>query len=191
MTRTKTVLRAMLGVGAAGAIAAFGTFSAFSSTTDNPGNRLTTGTVQLSDNDVGQAAYLGTGLKAGDELKKCIKVDYTGLDADVKLYVPDAVGALAQYVDLTITPGTQATPNTNCTGFTADASGPVFAGTLSGFRAAHNSWTNGLVDNPGSTTKWANGNSVVYEVKARVQDDNNAQGKDTNLHQLVWEARNQ
>jgi hypothetical protein len=188
MTRTKTILRALLGIGAAGAIAAFGTFSAFSSTTDNPGNQLTTGSVQLTDNDLGTAAYSGSGLKALDQRKSCIKVQYTGLDADVKLYIADAVGPLAQYVDLTITPGTG--NSTNCSDFTADGAA-IYTGTLQNFRTTHNAWTNGLSDYPASTTKWATGNAVTYEIKAVVQDNNSAQGKDTLAHQIVWEARNQ
>lgn len=189
MTRTKTLLRTLLGVGAAGAIAAFGTFSAFSSTTENPGNRLTTGTVQLTDNDVDVAAYFGTGLEAGESRRKCIRVQYTGLDADVKLYVPDALGALAQYVTLSITPGTQATPNPDCTGFVPEAT-PLYSGTLKDFRDQHYDWDRGLADAPGSATAWASGNSVVYEVKATVQDTDDAQNKDTLVHRLVWEARN-
>ncbi len=189
MTRTKTLLRTLLGVGAAGAIAAFGTFSAFSSTTENPGNRLTTGTVQLTDNDVDGAAYSGTGLKAGESKRKCIRVQYTGLDADVKLYVPEALGPLAQYVTLSITPGTQATANPDCTGFAPEAT-PLYSGTLKDFRDQHYDWDHGLADAPGSATGWASGNSVVYEVKATVQDTNDAQNKDTLAHKLVWEARN-
>ena len=189
MTRTKTLLRTLLGVGAAGAIAAFGTFSAFSSTTENPGNRLTTGTVQLTDNDVDGAAYAATGLKAGESRRKCIRVEYTGLDADVKLYIPEALGALGQYVTLSITPGTQGTANPDCTGFAPEAT-PLYSGSLQNFRDLHNDWDSGLADGPGSATFWANGNSVVYEVKAVVQDTNSAQNKDTLLHKLVWEARN-
>lgn len=193
MSRTKTILRALLGVGAAGAIAAFGTFSAFSSTTENPGNRMQTGTVVLTDNDADSAAYFGTNLKALDERRTCVTVTYTGsIDADVKLYIPDAVGALAQYVDLTITPDTGGTAPANCTGFSADPGGAIYSGTLQNFYDTHDSWANGLADLPDGTTKWAAAsNKVVYEIRAVVQDDNNAQNKDTNLHKIVWEARNQ
>jgi predicted ribosomally synthesized peptide with SipW-like signal peptide len=192
MPRTKSLLRSLLAIGAAGAVAGFGTFSAFSSSTENPGNKIDAGTVALSDNDSGSALYSIAGAKAGTTVDRCITVTYSGdLDADVKLYLPDAVGDLAPYVNMVVTPGTDATPSFgDCTGFVADGAA-LFSGTLQSFRAAHDSWANGLVDNPGSTTKWSQGNAVTYRVQLTLQDDNNAQGKVTGTHRLVWEARNQ
>src|SRR5687768_11709052 len=107
MTRTKTLLRALLGVGAAGAIAAFGTFSAFSSTTDNPNNKIATGTVVLGDNDSGVNKLIDiSGAKPGLDYDRCFIVTYTGtLPADVKLTIPAAVGALGSHIDLEVTPG--------------------------------------------------------------------------------------
>ena len=192
MPRTKSLLRSLLAIGAAGALAGFGTFSAFSSSTENPGNRIDAGTVVLGDNDADSALYGVTGGKAGTTVDRCITVTYSGdVDADVKLYLPDAVGALAQYVDMTVTPGTDATPSFgDCTGFVADGA-PLFTGTLQSFRAAHSGWANGLGDNPGATAKWAQGDEVTYRVQLTLQDDNNAQGKVTGTHRLMWEARNQ
>jgi predicted ribosomally synthesized peptide with SipW-like signal peptide len=192
MPRTKSLLRSLLAIGAAGALAAFGTFSAFSSSTENPGNQVNSGTVVLSDNDSDTALYDVDGAKAGDTVESCITVTYSGdLDADVKLYLPDAVGALAPYINMTVTPGTDASPSFgDCTGFAADG-GPIFSDTLQVFRTAHNSWANGLVDNPGSTTKWAQGNAVTYRVQLTLQNDDAAQGKATGTHRLMWEARNQ
>ena len=192
MPRTKSLLRSLLVIGAAGALAGFGTFSAFSSTTENPGNKIESGTVVLSDNDSDSALYSVTGAKAGDTVESCITVTYSGgLAADVKLYLPDAVGALAQYVDMTVTPGTDGTPTFgDCTGFTADG-GALFTGTLQTFQATHNSWANGLADNPGSGSAWSQGNAVTYRVQLTLQDDNDAQGKVTGTHRLMWEARNQ
>src|SRR5829696_6536731 len=107
MTRTKSLLRSLLLIGAAGAVAAFGTFSAFSSTTENPGNQIDTGTVALSDNDAGSALYSVAGAVAGTTVDRCITVTYTGnMAADVRLYLPDAVGALGPYVDMVVTAGT-------------------------------------------------------------------------------------
>ena len=152
--RTKSLLRSLLAIGAAGAVAAFGTFSAFSSSTTNPGNKIETGTVTLADNDSGSALYSVTGAEAGTSVDECITVTYSGdLDADVKLYLPDAVGALAQYVDMTVTAGTDASPSFgDCTGFVADGA-PIFdSQTLQDFRTAHSSWANGLAYNPGGDT---------------------------------------
>jgi predicted ribosomally synthesized peptide with SipW-like signal peptide len=192
MPRTKTILRSLLAIGAAGALAGFGTFSAFSSSTENPGNQIASGTVVLSDNDSGSALYDVSGAKAGDTVDRCITVTYSGdLDADVKLYLPDAVGALAPYVDMTVTPGTDATPSWGDGARLVADGAPLFSGTLQGARAAHDGWANGLVDNPGSGTEWGQGDTVTYRVQLTLQDDNNAQGKVTGTHRLMWEARNQ
>ena len=192
MSNTKSLLRSLLAIGAAGAIAAFGTFSAFSSTTENPGKNIDSGTVALSDNDAGAALYDVSAAKAGDTVERCITVTYSGdLAADVKLYLPDAVGALAPYVNVKVTPGTDASPSFgDCTGFVADAA-DLFDDDLAAFRAAHSGWANGLVDNPGSDTKWDAGDTVTYRVRLAVADDNNAQGKATGTHRIMWEARNQ
>lgn len=193
MSRTKSLLRTLLVVGAASAAAVLGTFSAFSATTENAGNRLSTGDVDLSDNDSGTAMYFDTNAKPGRTFEKCIKVTYNGsLDADVKLYVADAVGALGDYVDLKITPGTQpATVGLACdAGFTAEAGGAIYDGELDDFAAAHSSWANGLADTPEGATNWASGSNVVYKVQATVQDDPAAEGKDTGAHAFTWEARN-
>lgn len=193
MSRTKTLLRSLLAIGAAGAVAAFGTFSAFSSTTSNPNNQIKAGTVTLGDNDAGAAMYDVAGAKPGTVVEKCIKVSYTGtLDADVKLYVADSIGALGQYLDLTVTPGTQTTSTfPDCTGFTADAGGAIYTGTLASFGTAHSSWANGLAYNPGSATKWAQNDSRVFRVRLAVQDVQAANGLETGLHAFSWEARNQ
>ena len=192
MTRTKSILRSLLAVGAVGAIAAFGTFSAFSSTTENPGNQITAGTVTLSDNDAGSALYsVGNG-KPGTTVDRCITVTYSGgLDSDVRLYLPETVTPLGQYVDLTVTPGTDASPSFgDCAGFVADPA-PLYSGTLGAFRTAYNSWATGLADSPEGETKWSTGDTVTYRFQLTVQNDNNAQGLATGTHRLVWEARNQ
>ena len=192
MTRTKSILRSLLAIGAVGAIAAFGTFSAFSSTTENPGNQINTGTVALSDNDSDSALYDVDDAAPGTTVDECITVTYSGdVNSDVKLYLPETVTPLGQYVDLTITPGTDASPSFgDCTGFVADPA-PVYTGTLSAFRASHNSWANGLADDPEGQTEWSTGDTVTYRFQLTVQNDNNAQGLATGTHRLVWEARNQ
>jgi hypothetical protein len=125
-TTTKVLLTALC-VGALGSLAAMGVFGAFSATTTNAGNTITAGTVAIADNDAGAAMYSIANAKPGESVSKCIKVTYTGsIDADVRIYTTSTIGSLGQYVDLTITPGTQATPTfPSCTGFTADASGAL------------------------------------------------------------------
>jgi hypothetical protein len=193
-TTTKVLLTALC-VGALGSLAAMGVFGAFSATTSNAGNTITAGTVAIADNDAGAAMYSIANAKPGESVSKCIKVTYTGsLDADVRIYTTSTIGSLGQYVDLTITPGTQATPSfPSCTGFTADASGALYTGTLQNFGATKNSYANGVVDYPGSSAKWAANEAVVYQVTATLQSSapDTAQGLTTGSHTFTWEARNQ
>jgi camelysin-like metallo-endopeptidase len=194
-TRTK-VLRTLGMFAVLAAIAATGVFSAFSSQTDNPGNVVTAGTVTLSDNDGGSALYSLTAAKPGDSATSCIEVTYDGtLDATVKLFTPSSIGDLGPHVDLMIEPGTQASPSfPSCSGFTPDAGGALFDGTLASFAAAHDSYANGLADDPGtSATAWETDDTVVYRVTATLAADApaDAQGDSTGTHTLRWEAQNQ
>lgn len=192
MSRTKSLLRSLLVIGAAGAIAAFGTFSAFSSSTENPGNEIDAGTVALSDNDSASALYDVDAAHPGTTVDRCITVAYTGdLDADVKLYLPDAVGPLGDFVNVTVTAGTDPTPTFgDCSGFVAAAGPPLFAGTLSALRTAHTGWGNGLATAPEGDTEWNGSDEVTYRVQLTMQDDNDAQGLGTGAHRIMWEARN-
>jgi hypothetical protein len=193
---SKKILLSVLLVGVTASLAAFGVFSAFSSQTSNPGNTFTAGTVNISDNDSNTAAYAVTGGKPGTTASECIRVVYTGsLDSDVHLYTPETIGSLGNYVNLTIQPGTQSTPNINCTGFTASGSA-AFSGTLSSWASSHSNYTNGLSVLPSSSaTKWATNDAVVYKITATLADDNNANGGSsaltTGTHSFVWEAHNQ
>ena len=193
MPRTTSLLRTLLIIGAASTAAVFGTFSAFSDTTDNAGNRLATGDVDLTDNDADGKLYFDTNARPGNTYEKCIKVTYSGsLASDVKLY-SSAVGALGDYVNLKITPGTQ--PDTTgmaCDpSFTAESSGAIYNGELDEFAATHSSFANGLADSPGAGTGgWTSGQSVVYKFEVTIQDDPAAEGKDTNAHTFTWEAQN-
>jgi Camelysin metallo-endopeptidase len=193
-TTTKVLLTALC-VGALGSLAAMGVFGAFSATTTNAGNTITAGTVSIADNDAGAAMYSITNAKPGESVSKCIKVTYTGsLDADVHIYTTSTIGALGQYVELTITPGTQTTPTfPSCTGFVADSGGALYTGTLANFATAKNSYANGVVDYPGTGTKWTANESVVYQVTATLQSSapEAAQGATTGAHTFTWEARNQ
>jgi hypothetical protein len=193
--RTK-VLLTVLCVGALGSLAAMGVFGAFSATTTNAGNTITAGSVTIGDNDAGAAMYSLTNAKPGESVSKCIKVTYTGsLDSDVHIFTTSTIGSLGQYVDLTITPGTQSSSTfPSCTGFVADSGGALYNGTLAAFGTTKNTYANGVVDNPGtSATKWTTSDSVVYQFTATLQSSapEAAQGLTTNAHTFTWEARNQ
>src|SRR3954453_13617618 len=99
MDRTRKVARTLVVLAAVGGLATLGAFSAFTSQADNPGNRVSSGSVTLADNDGGVALYDFTNAKPGDSRTSCIRVNYTGsLAADVKLFTPDTIGALGPQV---------------------------------------------------------------------------------------------
>jgi Camelysin metallo-endopeptidase len=189
------ILLTLLSVGALGTVATMGVYGAFSSTAASGGSQFAAGTVTLADNDSGSALYSVSEAKPGDAVTKCIKVTYSGsIDSDVRIYTTSSIGSLGSYIDLTITPGTQTSPSfPSCTGFTADVSGAIFSGTLASFGSGKNSYTNGVADFPGSSSKWATGDSVVYRIVATLQSSapDAAQGLTTGSHTFSWEARNQ
>jgi hypothetical protein len=182
-------------VGLLGTVAALAIFGAFTSSTTSPNNQFSAGTVAIADNDSGSALYNVANRKPGDTVTSCIKVTYTGtLPSEVRLYTTSTVNTLAQYVDLVITPGTQATSSfPDCTGFVPDSGGAIYSGTLQNFAATKNSWANGVVDFPGSSTSWAQNNAVVYRFQVTLQaaTPDSQQGQATGSHAFTWEARNQ
>src|SRR5215210_6519623 len=100
MAKKQKVLLSTLVVGVLCGLTSLGVFGVFSATTQNAGNEISTGTVAISDNDLGSALYNITGAKPGDTVSRCIRTTYTGsLPADVHLYTTSPPGALAQYVD--------------------------------------------------------------------------------------------
>jgi predicted ribosomally synthesized peptide with SipW-like signal peptide len=192
MQTSRKVLLTVLVVGVVGSVVGLGAFSAFSSTTSNDNNTFTAGTVTIADNDAGAALYALTNQKPGVITDRCIKLTYSGsLDSDVKLYSSTVGGIGANYVNLTVSPGTvsgsPAFPS--CTGFTSDGGAPLYSGVESAFPT---SYATGIADNPGTVaTKWATGDTVVYRFSTSVQDTNLAQGATTGTHSFTWEARNQ
>jgi hypothetical protein len=191
MDRTWRALRTLMVLAAVGGLATLGAFSAFSSQASNPNNRVSSGTVTLGDNDGGVALYDFTDAKPGDSQTSCIRVAYSGsLDANVRLYTPDTIGSLGQYVNLTIEPGSQASPSfPSCTNFSADGAA-IFNAALSTFPTTY---SGGVVDFPGASSVWENGDAVVYRVTATLSASapDAAQGLTTGLHTIRWEAQNQ
>lgn len=197
MDRTRKLLLTALVLGLVGALAGAGTLSAFFSTTENAGNAFEAGTVYLEDNDAGSSMYQVSNAKPLDTVERCIRVTYLGtLPADVRLYTGSSIGTVGDYLDLTIEEGTMpaGTAFPGCTGFSPE--GTIFAGTLSGFAAAHGDYATGIATYPGTATSWTQGDSVVYRFTLTLRDDNAANGgaagpMSTGLHAYTWEARNQ
>jgi predicted ribosomally synthesized peptide with SipW-like signal peptide len=190
--RTRKMLLTLLIVGVTGAVAGFGTYSAFSSTTSNSANQFAAGTVVLGDNDAGAAMYDLENRRPNDPAVKCIQVTYTGsLDADVKLFTTTTtIPAAASNLTLTIEKGTStgSTGFPDCGTFTAQGAA-IYTGSLYDFQQNKSSYANGIAAFPGAATKWVSGNSLVYRFTVTANDS--AAGVDSGDHSFTWEARNQ
>lgn len=188
--RKRKLLLTLLIVGATGSLAVFGTFSAFSATTENTGNSFAAGSVVLGDNDAGAAMYSVTNAAPNVDTVKCIQVSYTGsLDADVKLYTASTINASASSINLTVEKGTSSgsTGFPDCGTFTSQAT--LYSGSLTNFGDTKNSYANGIAAYPGSATKWANSDTLVYRFTLNVGDSGS--GATSGTHSFTWEARNQ
>jgi hypothetical protein len=192
--RAKLALSVLV-VGALGSLVTLGVYGLFTATTQNPGNEISSGTVEFTDNDAGAALYNVTNARPGDTLSSCIKTTYAGsLPAVAHLYSSSSPGPLAQYIELTVTQGTQATVTfPGCTGFTPDASGVIFTGTLQGFEQTRSSYATGVATSPAGKASWSKGEAVVYRFQATLQASapDTSQGWSSGVHSFVWEARSQ
>lgn len=181
--RLGTVLAALLMVGA---VVVVGSRSAFSDTTDNPGNSWTAGTVIITDDDGGSSAmFNATAMAPGDSVTKCIVVTYsdTLVPADVVLYGVSGGTGLDAYFDVTIEEGSGGAFS-SCTGFTLNST--PYTGTLANFSATYTNFGNGI-------TGWspaANPESKTYRITVSLQDNNAAQGLNGTAT-FTWEAQNQ
>ena len=179
---------------AAGACA--GAYAAFRATVANSGDSYAAGSVTLSDNDSGTAMFTTlTSAAPTDSETSCIKVRFDGtLASNVRLYGTIS-GALAPYLTLTVTRGTDPTPAfDNCATFTADATnyigagnGIIYSGALGSFPAT---WAAGIVDpTSGSPESWTQNEEHIYKFVLTVGSNTAGQGQ-TATAGFTWEARN-
>jgi hypothetical protein len=199
MSLVRKLLASLVVCGLTAVAVAAATWSSFSSTTANPSNAFRAGTVAISDNDA-DATISASSMAPGASTSGCIQVTYTGsLPADVRQY-GSTTGSLAQYLNLTITRGTQSAPSfPSCTGFTPDSTnyvgagaGVVYSGTLSAFASAYTSFASGLVDAPGSAQTWNANSAHAYKFTISLPSaaPSAAQGLSSTAT-FSWEAQNQ
>jgi hypothetical protein len=192
----RKVLLTLLVLGGLAAVTGAATFSAFSSQTANAGNTFAAGTVLIADNDLGDAMLSLSNAQPGSTDTSCILVTYSGsLASTVRLY-GTVTGALASYLNVTVTRGDDPDPVfDDCQNFQPDntdyigaGNGVVYQGLLSAFPA---NYTGGLVDpTAGAPETWSSSESRVYRFVVTVADDNAAQGLSATAS-FSWEARNQ
>ena len=195
LRRLDKALLSALVVGVLGGAAAMGVYGLFTSTTQNSGNEITSGTVSFTDNDNGAALYNAGNFRPGDTVTRCIKATYTGsLPATVRMYSTSSPGPLAQYIDLTITQGTATSSSfPDCTAFAPTGAGQLFTGTLQNFEQTRSTYATGVATAPGTGSSWNQNNTLVYRVQATLQSSapDAAQGTSSGTHTFTWEARSQ
>jgi hypothetical protein len=141
-----------------------GSYAAFSADTRNSGNNWSTGTVTLTDDDLGSARFNVTDLVPNQTETKCIKVTAaSSVAGTVKLYLLNAVtsgAGLENRIKLTVRSGAGGTFG-SCTGFVSSAT-LINAETLAATTAAYASYETGA----GSwvTTGNVAGESKTYEL---------------------------
>jgi hypothetical protein len=195
IARRHAVVAAAL-VGAAAACAA--AYAAYGAVASNAGNSFTAGTVTLSDNDSGSAMFTSlTAARANDSETSCIQVRSDGtLPSTVKLY-GSVSGALAPYLTLTVTRGTDVAPAfDNCATFVPDVTnyiglgaGILLNGALSSFPTT---FAAGITDPAvgGGIETWTQNETHVYRFVVSVGSNAAAQGLSASVG-FTWEARSQ
>lgn len=167
--------------------------AAFTATTDTTGN-WSSGSVALSDDDGATASFSNaSGMVPGDSDQACIIVTYDGdvATAGVKMYGSTSFGSatdLGDHLTLTIEDVTIgaledcATATINATLF----SGNDLSVSTGAFTVAHTSFADGLGTGWTPTT---NGEAKTYRITLELQDNDGAQGLDTNAT-FTWETQN-
>lgn len=141
-----TVLAAVVGVLASGALVWEGSRAAFSARTDNAGNTLTSGSVAITNDRTSGAMFAVTGLKPTDAGAACVLVTYTGVGAvaggGVRLWINGyTANALGAALKLTVEEGSGGSA-TGCAGFTPTGAA-IFDGTADAL-GAKASWNAGV-----------------------------------------------
>jgi hypothetical protein len=187
----KKALLTALAVGGLGAVAGIGTFSAFSATTTNSGNNISSGTVKIDQHTGATTLYSATNQGPGTTVQGCVRVTYSGTitASAVKLYVSSGITNGANY-NLEIDRGSGLTTLDNtmsCAGFTQ--SSVAYNGALGSLGTTYAA---GL-DGKAAAATWATNDSVDYRFIISVVDDPTANAHTTpnasGSHTFTWEAR--
>ncbi|MCU0115524.1 CalY family protein [Curtobacterium poinsettiae] len=176
---------------ASGVVVSTASYAAFSSTTVNPTNNWTAGSVALSDDDNNTALFTASNLKPGSTGANCITVTSTGsLPSAVKLYGTNVTTTkdLAANVNLTVEQGTGGGFG-SCSGFTPAATGSsLYSGTVAGFGVASTNYATGVGSwTPTGTASETRVYRVTYTVSSTAP--NTVQGGTAALG-FTWEAQN-
>lgn len=169
------------------AVAGAGVFAAFTATTTNTGNSITSGTVAIGSSGTGAALYTLPNQGPGSTTQRCMRVTYTGsLPATVKLYRGGTVTNGTAF-NLQIERGSGLSGvYPACTGFVSAAS--LYTGALGAFPTTY------ALGPDARGSAWNQNNTVDYRISVSVVDDPtpnaHAAPLSSGLHDFTWEARN-
>src|SRR3954452_22000913 len=148
---------------------AVGSFAAFTATTTNTGNNISSGTVAISQHSGATTLYNITNQKPGQSTQKCIRVTYTGsLPSSVELYVSSGITNGTLY-NIQVERGTGLTTldgTMSCAGFSATSTA-FTAGALGTFPTAYATG----VDGKPAAAAWNTNDSVDYRFTITQNDD--------------------
>jgi hypothetical protein len=189
--KLRRTLLTILAVGGLGAVTGLGTFSAFSATTTNSGNNVSSGTVKIDQHTGATTLYSAANKGPGQTVQGCVRVTYSGsLTASaVKLYTSSGITNGANY-NLQIERGSGLTTldgTMSCTGFTASST--AFNNTLNNMPTTYAAG----IDGKSAAATWATSDSIDYRFTISVVDDPTANAHTTanasGNHTFTWEAR--
>jgi hypothetical protein len=189
--KLRKTLLTLLAVGGLGAVTGLGTFSAFSATTTNSGNNISSGTVKIDQHTGATTLYSATNKGPGQTVQGCVRVTYSGsLTASaVKLYVSSGISNGANY-NLQIERGSGLTTldgTMSCAGFSASST--AFNNTLNNVPTTYAAG----IDGKSAAATWATNDSIDYRFTISVVDDPTANAHTTanasGNHTFTWEAR--
>ena len=189
--KARKLLLTALVVGGLSALVGLGTYSAFTATTTNSGNNISSGTVKIDQHTGATTLYSVTNQKPGDSTTKCLRVTYSGslTAAAVKLYASSGITGSGQY-NLEIDRGSGLTTlnsTMSCAGFSQ--SSVAYNGDLA---ALGSTYATG-VDGKASAATWANPDAVDYRFIITQNDDTTANAHTSvvtsGTHSFTWEAR--
>jgi predicted ribosomally synthesized peptide with SipW-like signal peptide len=189
--KARKLLLTALVVGGLSALVGLGTYSAFTATTTNSGNNISSGTVKIDQHTGATTLYNVTNQKPGDSTTKCLRVTYSGsiTASAVKLYASAGITSGTQYnleVDrgsgLTTLDGTM-----SCAGFSQTS--VAYTGNLGSLGSTYATG----VDGKAAAATWATNDTVDYRFIITQNDDTTANAHTSVLtsgpHSFTWEAR--
>jgi hypothetical protein len=189
--KARKVLLTALVVGGLSALVGLGTYSAFTATTTNAGNNISSGSVNIQQHTGATTLYNVTNQKPGDSTTKCVRVTYSGsiTASAVKLYVSSGITNGTNY-NLEIDRGSGMTTldgTDSCTGFTQ--SSVAYNGALGSLGTTYATG----VDGKAAAATWATSDAIDYRFIITQNDDATPNAHTSALssgsHTFTWEAR--